>query len=111
MTDDEVTMLSIPDLARPWDCSRNFIWACCRSGEIPSTKIGGKWLIPVWWVKKQVQRGMVDGETKNVPYACGVRDCDSRKFRVVVVADCSANAEFYSCKLHTDKQLVPIRLN
>ena len=48
-----VTMTSIPNLSQRWSCSRNFIWERCKTKEIPGTKIGGKWFIPMWWVKEQ----------------------------------------------------------
>ena len=54
MQDVEITMISIPDLAKAWGCSRNFIWGRCKSGEIPATQIGDRWFIPIWWVKEQV---------------------------------------------------------
>ena len=48
------TMLSIPELAERWGCSRNFIWQRCKSEEIPSRRImGDRWFIPVSWVEKQ----------------------------------------------------------
>ena len=46
-------MMSIPDLAKAWGCSRNFLWGRCKSGDIPSTKIGDRWFIPTWWIKEQ----------------------------------------------------------
>ena len=53
MTKTEVTMISIPNLAKTWGCSRNFIWERCKTREIPATKIGDRWFIPMWWVKEQ----------------------------------------------------------
>ena len=48
------TMLSIPELAERWGCSRNFIWQRCKSEEIPSRRImGDRWFIPMAWVEKQ----------------------------------------------------------
>jgi len=49
------TMISIPNLAKSWGCSRNFIWERCKNGEIPATKIGDRWFIPQWWVDQQEQ--------------------------------------------------------
>ena len=53
MHDVEVTMISIPYLSKRWGCSRNFIWDRCKTKEIPATKIGDRWFIPMWWVKEQ----------------------------------------------------------
>tara|TARA_Y100000588_G_C14253448_1_gene924434 strand:- start:2306 stop:2524 length:219 start_codon:yes stop_codon:yes gene_type:complete len=53
MSDIQITMMSIPDLAKAWGCSRNFLWGRCKSGDIPSTKIGDRWFIPTWWIKEQ----------------------------------------------------------
>jgi hypothetical protein len=48
-----VTMMSISDLSKRWGCDRAFIWKHCRSGGIPSSRVGHKWFVPVWWVKEQ----------------------------------------------------------
>lgn len=53
---DEPRMISIIKLSRQWGCSRNFIWERCKSGEIPATKIGDRWFVPMWWVKEKERR-------------------------------------------------------
>ena len=59
MHDVEITMTSIPDQSRRWGCSKNFLWERCKSGEIPATKIGDRWFIPIWWVKEQEQKAVL----------------------------------------------------
>ena len=53
MTNIEMKMISIPNLAKSWGCSRNFLWERCKNEEIPATKIGDRWFIPTWWVKEK----------------------------------------------------------
>jgi len=53
MNKEEMTMISIIELTKRWGCSRNFLWQRCNSKEIPSTKIGYRWFIPMWWVREK----------------------------------------------------------
>ena len=50
---DEKTYLSIPELAKRWGCSKNFVWERCNSGKIPSMKIDDRWFISVKWILDQ----------------------------------------------------------
>ena len=50
---DEKTYLSIPELAKRWGCSKNFVWERCKSGKIPSMKIDDRWFISVKWILDQ----------------------------------------------------------
>ena len=58
-----VTMISIPNLAKAWGCSRDFLWRMAKTGEIPATKIGERWFIPRWWVKKREEIGILSDTT------------------------------------------------
>ena len=60
MTNIEMTMISIPNLAKSWGCSRNFLWERCKTDEIPATKIGDRWFIPMWWVKEREHKNFND---------------------------------------------------
>ena len=45
--------LSVPEVAELLGCDERTIRRGCTSGDVPCTKIGAKWIIPVSWVKKQ----------------------------------------------------------
>ncbi len=52
---DTATMLSVPQAAPLLNCDERTIRAACAAGDIPATRVGAKWLIPTWWLKKQVK--------------------------------------------------------
>ena len=52
---DSATMLSVPQAARLLNCDERTIRAAIARGEIPATRVGVKWLVPTWWLRKQVK--------------------------------------------------------
>lgn len=49
----EPTMMSVPELAKRWGLSRGFLWNRCKDGKMPASKIGERWLVPMWYVEEQ----------------------------------------------------------
>ena len=43
-------LISIKNLVERWDTNRHFIWKKCKSGEIPSEKLGDRWFIDMQYV-------------------------------------------------------------
>jgi excisionase family DNA binding protein len=43
------------DLARLGLGDRKTIYRAIHTGDIPSTKVGRKLLVPTWWVRRQLQ--------------------------------------------------------
>jgi excisionase family DNA binding protein len=48
-------MLSVPQAAAILNCDERTIRTACAGGEIPATRMGAKWLIPTWWLRRQVK--------------------------------------------------------
>ena len=54
--DPRVTPWQRPDdLVRHGFGGRKTVYAAIRAGQIPSTRIGRKLLVPTWWVRRQLQ--------------------------------------------------------
>ena len=49
---EQRTMLTTEEVAAKWGVSRALIWSQIHRGEIPSIKVGRRFLIPNWWIKK-----------------------------------------------------------
>jgi excisionase family DNA binding protein len=43
------------DLPRLGFGDRKTVYAAIKAGQIPSTRIGRKYLVPTWWVRRQLQ--------------------------------------------------------
>jgi hypothetical protein len=43
------------DLARCGFGDRKTVYSAIKAGQIPSTRIGRKLLVPTWWVRRQLQ--------------------------------------------------------
>lgn len=43
------------DLVRCGFGDRKTVYAAIKKGQIPSTRIGRKLLVPTWWVRRQLQ--------------------------------------------------------
>ena len=71
MSEDQVTMIRIEDLAKRWGCSKNFIRRRCKSGEVPATKIGGLWFIPMRWTVQQERKLEPEGVSMVECEECG----------------------------------------
>ena len=53
MTPAKITMIAVPDLAKRWGCSRGFLWNRCKKEQMPASKIGDRWFVPMWYVEQQ----------------------------------------------------------
>ncbi|GAA1565662.1 helix-turn-helix domain-containing protein [Leucobacter aridicollis] len=53
---------SLDDVADILGLERTAIYEKSRKGSIPATKIGGRWMIPVWYVNKLLEAGTTPPE-------------------------------------------------
>tara|TARA_R100000808_G_C2133583_1_gene142289 strand:- start:1424 stop:1639 length:216 start_codon:yes stop_codon:yes gene_type:complete len=52
MNKEEATMISIPELAKRWKCSRHHIWNQVQDKEIPAIQVGKRWFISMMYVNE-----------------------------------------------------------
>lgn len=61
-------LISIKNLVERWDTNRHFIWLKCKTGEIPSEKLGDRWFIDMQYVLDFEDRIKRDSEARRNAY-------------------------------------------
>jgi len=50
---EQRTMMTTKEVASRWNVSRALIWSQIHQGNIPSIKVGRRYLIPTWFIKEK----------------------------------------------------------
>ena len=69
ITKTEPTMISIPELARRWKCSRHHVWNQVQNEEIPAIKVGKRWFISMMYVngvESELNKSIMERQLPNV---------------------------------------------
>jgi excisionase family DNA binding protein len=60
-------LISVDELAVRWAVHKKTVLASINRGEIPCTKLGRRWLIPLAWVERQEQADSPPPATATAP--------------------------------------------
>ena len=68
-TKTEPKMISIPELAKRWNCSRHHVWNQVQNEEIPAIKVGKRWFISMMYVngvESELNKSIMERQLPNV---------------------------------------------